>query len=127
MYCRVKRLCRDSMDTQYIIAKNPSKSQRQQAFIAMQACSQPCREEGSVLYGSMKCLPTEASQQPKSRRRKSFGHRFQSSARASCFALHWHCFLLPHTMQCWLAFIVIPARTCSYLPCSYSSHVIQVS
>ena len=111
MYCRVKRLCRDSMDTQYIMMRElwwQKISLKILKTVSLYSHAGPCMEEGSVLYGSMKCLHTEASQQPKNHRRKCFGHRFQSSARASCFALHWDCFLLPHTMQHWLLLWSLP-------------------
>ena len=56
---------------------------------------------------------------------KFFGHCFQSSARVlivtSCFALHWHCFLLLYTIQHWLFFWSLPGLSATCLTLTQGS------
>jgi len=91
-------------------------------------------EEGSV--SSVSCLHTETEQQL--RNCANDGKRFLaiifSHQQELSYQLHVYMYALHCTVTAFcsrahdtkLAFILIPAMTCSYMPCSYSSHVLLV-
>jgi len=80
-------------------------------YYGQQGRNQPCLEKG-CLFRRHEVPPyrgcTVAKKPHEALEKKFLGRHFQSSVRdftaTSCFAWHWHCFLLLHTIQHWLFF-----------------------